>query len=46
MARDGVSLMLLYCGGTKKRQHADIATALARHAEYTLCQRASAKKAR
>ena len=34
LARDGDALVLLFCGGTKKRQQADIATALALHAEY------------
>jgi putative component of toxin-antitoxin plasmid stabilization module len=34
LARDGDAFVLLFCGGTKKRQQTDIATALALHAEY------------
>lgn len=34
LAKDGEALILLYCGGTKKRQDADIARALELHAEY------------
>ena len=34
LARDGDALVLLFCGGTKKRQHVDIETALVLHAEY------------
>jgi putative addiction module killer protein len=34
LAKDGERLVLLFCGGTKKRQQADIATALTLHNEY------------
>ena len=34
LARDGAALVLLFSGGTKKRQQADIETALVLHAEY------------
>ena len=34
LAKDGDTLVLLFCGGTKKRQQADIATALALYGEY------------
>ncbi len=34
LTKDGETLVLLLCGGTKKRQQADIATALALHEEY------------
>ena len=34
LTRAGESLVLLFCGGTKKRQRADIATAQALRAEY------------
>jgi putative addiction module killer protein len=34
LARDSETLVLLFCGGPKKRQSADIATALALHQEY------------
>ena len=34
LAKDGNSLIILFGGGTKKRQEADIARAWALHAEY------------
>jgi putative addiction module killer protein len=34
LAKNGETLVLLFLGGTKKRQQADIATALTLHAEY------------
>ena len=34
LAKDTETLVLLFCGGTKKRQQADIATALTLHGEY------------
>lgn len=34
LAKDGESLIILFGGGTKKRQEADIARALALHTEY------------
>ena len=34
LARDGDELLILYGGGTKRRQQADIARAKALHAEY------------
>jgi putative addiction module killer protein len=46
LAKDGEALMLLFCGGTKKRQQADIETALALHAEYKARKKAATKKAR
>ncbi|MBL8139546.1 MAG: type II toxin-antitoxin system RelE/ParE family toxin [Acidobacteria bacterium] len=46
LAKDGESLILLFCGGAKKRQQADIETALALHAEYKNRKKASTKKAR
>jgi hypothetical protein len=46
LAKDGEALLLLFCGGTKKRQQADIATALALHAEYKARKKAATKKAR
>jgi DNA-binding phage protein len=43
-------LVVLYCGGTKKRQQADIATALTLHAEYQarkkVARRASGSRTR
>jgi putative addiction module killer protein len=46
LAQDGETLIILFCGGTKKRQQADITTALALHAEFKARKRAVAKKAR
>lgn len=43
LARDGDSLVLLLCGGTKNRQQADIAKALALHEEYKVRKKASAR---
>jgi putative addiction module killer protein len=34
LAKDGEALVLLFCGGTKKRQQGDIAKALMLHDEY------------
>lgn len=34
LARGGDAVVLLFCGGTKKRQQVDIETALVLHAEY------------
>ena len=46
LGQDGETLIILFCGGTKKRQQADITTALALHAEFKARKRAVAKKAR
>lgn len=46
LAKDGESLILLFCGGAKKRQQVDIEAALALHAEYKRRKKASTKKAR
>jgi len=46
VAKDGETLIILFCGGTKRRQQADITTALALHAEFKARKRAAAKKAR
>ena len=43
-AKDGDSLIILFGGGTKKRQQADIARALARHAEYKARKAAAARR--
>jgi putative addiction module killer protein len=43
LAKDGATLVILFCGGTKKRQQADITTALALHAEYKSRKRATRK---
>ena len=40
LAKDGEALVLLFCGGTKKRQQADIAKALMLHDEYRACKKA------
>jgi hypothetical protein len=44
LARDGDSLVLLFCGGTKKRQQADIAKALELHEEYKARKKAAARR--
>lgn len=44
LARDGDSLVLLFCGGAKKRQQADIAKALALHDEYKVRKKAAARR--
>jgi putative addiction module killer protein len=44
LARDGETLVLLFCGGTKKRQPADIATALMLHNEYRARKKARGKR--
>lgn len=41
LARDGEALVLLFCGGTKKRQQADIAQALMLHDEYKARKKAA-----
>jgi putative addiction module killer protein len=41
LAKDGEALVLLFCGGTKKRQQADIATALMLHNKYKARKRAA-----
>ena len=46
LAKDGEALILLFCGGAKKRQQADIETALALHAEYKRRKKGATKKAR
>jgi putative addiction module killer protein len=46
LAKDGETLVLLFCGGTKKRQQADIATAMALHAEYKVREKMTTRKAR
>jgi putative addiction module killer protein len=43
LAKDGHELVILYGGGTKRRQQADIALAKALHAEYK-ARKASARK--
>ena len=43
LARDGDELLILYCGGTKRHQQADIARAKALHAEYK-ARKAAARK--
>lgn len=46
LAKDGETLVLLFCGGTKKRQQADVAMAMALHAEYKMRKKAATRKAR
>jgi putative addiction module killer protein len=41
LTRDGEMLVLLFCGGSKKRQQADIATALMLHDEYKARKKAA-----
>lgn len=41
VAKDGERLIILFCGGTKKRQQADIETALALYAEFKARKRAT-----
>jgi putative addiction module killer protein len=41
LAKDAEMLVLLFCGGTKKRQQADIATALTLHGEYKARKKAA-----
>ena len=41
VAKDGETLVLLFCSGTKKRQQADIATALSLHDEYRARKKAA-----
>jgi len=44
LARDGKNLIVLYGGGTKKRQTQDIKSALALHANYKERKKAIAKQ--
>ena len=44
LAQDGEALIVLFGGGTKKRQQADIDRAKALHEEYKVRKRASAMK--
>lgn len=44
LAKDGETLVLLFCGGTKKRQQAGIATALMLHDEYKARKKAHRKR--
>lgn len=44
LARDGDALVLLFCGGTKKRQQCDIATALTLHDEYKARKKAAVRR--
>jgi putative addiction module killer protein len=46
LAKDGDTLIVLFCGGTKKRQQTDIAMALALHAEYKARKKAARPKRR
>lgn len=41
LAKDGETLVLLFCGGTKKRQQSDIVMALALHEEYKARKKAA-----
>ena len=45
LARNGDAVVLLFCGGTKKRQQADVATAQALHAEYKTRKKAAERRA-
>ena len=44
LAKDGDSLIILFGGGTKRRQDADIARAVVLHAEYKTRKAAAAKR--
>ena len=44
LAKDSETVVLLFCGGTKKRQQADVATAQALHAEYKTRKKAAARR--
>ena len=44
LARDGDLLVLLFCGGTKKRQRADIAKALELHEDYKARKKVAARR--
>jgi putative addiction module killer protein len=46
LAKDGEALILLFFGGAKKRQQADIETARALHAEYKKRKKGATRKAR
>jgi putative addiction module killer protein len=46
LAQDGATLIVVFTGGTKRRQHADIERALAMHQEYKARQGHPAKAAR
>jgi putative addiction module killer protein len=46
LAKDGESLILLFCGGTKKRQQADVAMAVGLHAEYKARKKAMTRRTR
>jgi len=41
LAKDGETFVLLFCGGTKKRQQGDIEMALALHEEYKARKKAA-----
>lgn len=45
LAKDGDALVLLFCGGTKKRQQVDIANAHALHAEHKARKKAATQRA-
>lgn len=46
LTKEGDTLIILFTGGTKKRQQADIAFALALHAELKARKRAASRKTR